>query len=194
MVEELLLEEGEAVAEDEDAELFLVNVVAIDGAPLPAGRELVIHDGRKNDFLMLEAGYIWDDLRMTSVPLRMWLNEQKGNAPLRRRLLRRRGLGGASASSQAAYLGVILASSRRRARLNETQDFELRHGGLPAEMWLWGRITLCDADEIDDKTTLDRLRRPMSVKTEQEARRDDRRGLRRDSPSHEPREHLPGDE
>ncbi len=36
-------------------------------------------------------------------------------------------------------------------------------------MWLWGRITLCDGDEIDEKTTLDRLRLPLSEKTEAEA-------------------------
>jgi hypothetical protein len=79
VVEELVLPDG-AAPEPEEGETVLVNFVSRDGAPLPAARELVLDGGRRNDVLLLEAGYVWDDVGASAMPLRMWLGSAKSKA------------------------------------------------------------------------------------------------------------------
>ena len=113
-----------------------------DGATLPPSRELTLRSSRGNDDLLLEMGYLWDELPAALVPLRMWIDEQD--------------------SSLAARRSELLAE----AKLNQTADFTLRHGGLDEDLQLWARIMHANASELDDAARMMDLGVPLCAATE----------------------------
>ena len=113
------------------------------GPALRVGEELVLGGQRWNGELLLEAGYLWDEVRAASVPLRMSNAPTRGHADHRRQLL-------------------------EQAALNETQDFLLLHGELPHEMMQWGRIMLGTDEDLGRARSAAALRSPLSRDTEVE--------------------------
>ena len=116
----------------------------------------MLPDVRRNDELLLECGELWDEPAAASVPLRMFANME----------------GGYDKGEQAGRTALL-----RRAKLNETADFRLRHGGgIPARMQLWSRIYMAEDEEVaqavhdgDGKgPSLAPFRKPMSQRTEDE--------------------------
>ena len=66
---------AEAEAEAEAEEHHLVHLLHAKGRPMEPGSELTLRTAppavaRYNDQLLLEAGFLWDDLACASVPLR----------------------------------------------------------------------------------------------------------------------------
>ena len=125
-----------------------VHLITPDGVPLRPGAELTVHrlsHERPNDELLLEGGYVWEELGSASVPMRVSLPADAASPSARERrdeLLRQSGL-------------------------NATQDFRLRHGQLPPKLLLWCRIMLATEGEIEAAATADSLRGPLSVATEE---------------------------
>ena len=54
----------------------------------------------------------------------------------------------------------------KRARLNETSDFVLTHGGLPPKLHVWLRTRLATDEEIEAPQTVEELSSPLSDRTE----------------------------
>ena len=124
---------------------FLVNLVTLSGTAPKPGQELSLVGPRYNDQLLLECGYMWNELRAASVPLRMVLSKNSD---------------------------VLEDTYERRlqlldeAKLNETQDFILTTGALPPKLRLWSRINLGTNDEIRNATSFRALEVEQSMVTE----------------------------
>lgn len=148
---------------DEDAEVAL-NLVAVGGGgkggggkKLEAGDELVLHtsiNGKHNDILIVEHGYVWDDLRATAVPIRMATHdwEYRPDRTARDRLLK-------------VY------------NLKPRNDFYLRggkegKGGIPQKLLVWSRVMFSTKEEIAQLSVADdvhaALAAPLSLDTEQQ--------------------------
>ena len=107
-----------------------------------AGDELLHATHNSNDEIFLMHGYLWDDLKLASVPLRMSLTEAgEGTIERKRELL-------------------------AAAKLNETSDFQLYVGGLPPKMMLWQRIVHATAEELARADRPSDLEGPLSEVTE----------------------------
>ena len=101
----------------------LLHLVSESARPLKQGEELTLRMPRRNDALLLEAGYMWNDVKVQSHPMRLSLPRREAEDAARLRLL-------------------------KSAKLNATQDFALMHGGLPPKLFLWSRISLCSEEEL----------------------------------------------
>ena len=108
--------------------LTLLHLVGAGGRLPKRGEELTLrNDRRHNAELLLEAGYIWNDVKAASVAMRLSLPETLQDE-----------------STAAPRIKLL-----KQAKLNATQDFSLKHGSLPPKLFEWSRITLCSDDEIE---------------------------------------------
>ena len=129
----------------------MVNLVTRRATPLEAGAELILSGRRRNDDLLLHCGYLWDDLRSASVPLRM-----------------RMAYGASQVKGEAALRAALLA----KFNLNETSDFVLTHGSIPPKLEVWSRIHLALDEEI--RAAMEQgggrtaFEQPMSVQTKEQ--------------------------
>jgi hypothetical protein len=130
----------------------MINLVSSGGAPVTPGVEVTLDSlsssKKYNEDLLLDCGYMWDELGAASLPLRMSLSAE-ASAP--KGLLEERD-------------GLL-----RLADLNETSDFTLTHGVVPPKLRLWSRIRMATDAEIEDaQGSVEALERPLSSATEDE--------------------------
>ena len=121
----------------------LLNLVSSSGRPPKRGEELTLFaEARTNDNLLLEAGYLWNELPAAAYPMRLILPHDAKARPTRARLL-------------------------KEAGLNETQDFNLVHGALPEGIFRWSRISVCTEAELEAASSAEALaQQPLSDLTE----------------------------
>ena len=147
------------------AEQRIVNLLHRGAAPMAVGVEVTWraseeagHETRHNDQLLLEAGYLWDEMGCASVPLRFTIDVDKtDDAPARKRLL-------------------------KRAKRKGEYDWTATTAPLPVELMQWSRVLLASSDELaqmgvqsaaasdaDVDAALETMREPLSLETEVEA-------------------------
>ena len=111
-------------------------------AAFKPGEELTLATERHNDDLLLEYGYMWNEIHAAAVPIRMSLTDE--------------------ASASAKLRGDLLLD----ANLNHTHDFHLLKGTLPPGLLLWCRIVHASDAELASAVRATDLERPLSEATE----------------------------
>lgn len=117
-------------------------ISGLHGTDLRAGHELTLASPKHNDALLLDRGYLWDELRCASVPIRMSLATSSDTPSVARRR---------EQLMEDAGLNISGA------------DFTLTHGRLPPKLLLWAHVAHANESEIDAAASFEDLESAASL-------------------------------
>jgi len=143
--------------EDSNVETQIINLVHVSNKPVKVGSELTLKaspkhpdmENRHNDQLLLEGGYMWNDLDSAAFPLQFKIDvDVQTKATVRKQLL-------------------------KKMKFKGEFDWSVTTKPVPEKLLIWSRIMLAADDELDLKSgdvsdLLEDMKRPLSLKTETE--------------------------